>query len=437
MTSQRLRVLIVAHELSPIKGSECAVGWNIVTRLAKYHDITVLYSSGSQFRNTSYVDSINSYFDKSSSISGLTLINIDKPGKTRLTAKLNFIFKKLSPIGLPFLYYLGYKYWQKAAYREAKRLHGLNNFDVVHQLTQISFREPGYLWKLDIPFVWGPTGGTSTFPKKFNKLLSAQSKLLEWIRSVSNYYQFRFVPRVLKANRKAAIIYAFSQADADRLQKRATGQIKIMLDVGTYSRQQNETNINKDKSILKGIWCGRLSDYKAPSILLESLAQSQLTREKIKFTIIGLGSLEEPMLGLASDLQLKNIEWIREVKHDEIFGLMGQADFFVHTSLREATSSVITEALTMGLPVICHDAYGMSIAINETCGIKVPFVSPELSIKGFHDAMERLLLDDGLLEKLKIGAYQRSLEISWDVMAEKIAADYLEIGLKNKLENSV
>jgi hypothetical protein len=69
----------------------------------------------------------------------------------------------------------------------------------------------------------------------------------------------------------------------------------------------------------------------------------------------------------------------------------------------------------------------MSIAINDNCGIKVPFISPEDSVKGFHSAMEKLLLDKSLLKELKMGACKRAIEISWDVMAETMANDYIAI----------
>jgi glycosyltransferase involved in cell wall biosynthesis len=437
MKSDRLRVLIIAHELSPIKGSECAVGWNIVTRLSKYHDVTVLYASSSQDRhNNGYVNAINKYLLTSTPIIGLTLINIDQPAVTKLIASANKMFTKLGPTGLPVLYYLGYKYWQKSAFSKAKKLHKIENFDVVHQLTQISFREPGYSCKLGIPFFWGPTGGASTLPKGIYKALPWQFKILENVRSFSNIYKFNFVPRFIKANRNASIIYAFSKEDANRLKKRAKGQVKIMLDVGTHSHSKNSISDTGDSSVLRGIWCGRLTDYKAPSILLNALALSQLTREKIKFKIIGSGSLERSLIKMAEDLNLNNIEWIKEVNHREIFELMKHADLFVHTSLREATSSVIPEALSMALPVICHDAYGMSIAVDETCGIKIPFISPEESIKGFHEAIERLILNRSLLEELKKGANKRSLEISWDIMAETMASDYTAIVNKN-IEKSV
>lgn len=429
MESRRLNVLIVAHEFSPIQGSESAVGWNLVTRICKYHDVTVLYASGSQFNDNSYVTVINNYFQTKEHIPGLTLVNIDKTSFQKFFVNVNKPFKKLSAIGLPAIYYLAYNQWQKSVLKTVKLLHQKKNFDIVHQLTQITFREPGYLWTLGIPFVWGPTGGTATFPNTFRKDLSMQSKILISIRSISNYFQFRFVSRILQANKKASIIYSFSQKDADRLQKRAGGQVKIMLDVGTYARPVKPV-VAKNESTLKGIWCGRLSDFKAPAILLKALAQSQLTREKIQFTIIGKGALETKMHDMAVELKLENIEWVKEVSHARVFELMEAADFFVHTSIQEATSSVITEALSMGLPVICHDAFGMSIAINESCGIKVPLLSPLDSENGFHQAMQKLLLDKKLLEELKVGARKRSNEISWDKMAETIASDYLTIANK-------
>lgn len=426
MITDRLNVLVVAHELSPIKGSECAEGWNIVTRLAKYHNVTVIYASGSQFGKNSYVDAVNDFIQTNGSVKGLTFVNIDRPRVTRILASINKRFKALGSIGLPVLYYVGYKFWHKAAYDEAKRLHELNKFHVAHQLTQITFREPGYVWKLGIPFFWGPTGGTSVLPIKFYSLLSKTSILLEIVRTLSNVYQFNFNRRVINANKKASVIYAFSEHDVNKFSKRAKGKIKVMLDAGTY---ENVIQLNDHREIVskpKLLWCGQLSDRKAPSILLKALALDSRTKDLIDVIIIGSGPLKEAMQKLALNLGLNNIAWIERVSHDEIFKLMEQADFLVHTSIREATTNVIPEALSTGLPIICHDVNGMSLAVNETCGIKVPFVSPETSILGFHNAILKLITDKNYLIELKKGARTRSVEISWDNMVQSISNDYIE-----------
>jgi glycosyltransferase involved in cell wall biosynthesis len=429
---KRLNVLIVAHEFSPEQGSECSEGWNLVTRLAQYHDVTVLHASGSQFRHNSYSEAIDRYHKSNNPIPGLTLINIDQPKITKFISRFNANFLKIGSIGLPVLYFSAYKYWQKAVYSEAKRLTKEKEFHILHQLTQITFREPGYLWKLGIPFVWGPTGGTSTIPKGFLSMLSWKSKVFEKIRSFSNFYQFRFVPRIIQANKQARLIYAFTKEDGILFQKRAKGEIKLMLDAGTtLTKVKKEVSKEENSSVLTAIWCGQLIERKAASILVHAIAAGQFQANQIKFLIIGDGPLRDSLIQLASELHINNIEWIKNVSHDSVFELMRAADIFIHTSYREATSNVIPEALSMGLPVICHDANGMSIAINDSCGIKIPLVSFDESVAGFQKAIHQFLSDPVHLGQLKKGAIARTEEISWDAMAATIAKDYHKIYNKN------
>jgi glycosyltransferase involved in cell wall biosynthesis len=424
---KRLNVLVVAHEFSPEQGSECAEGWNVVTRLAQYHDVTLLYATGNQFKHTNYKEAIERYHFSNPLISGLTLISVDQPKVTKLISRINSKFLKLGSIGLPILYFTAYKFWHKAVFNKAKQLTKDKEFHIIHHLTQITFREPGYLWKLDIPFVWGPTGGTSTIPKGFMNLLSWKSKVFETIRSFSNYYQFRFVRRIIQANKKAKLIYAFTKEDGELFKKRAKGEIKLMLDAGTVLSGKKELLKKEVSTVKTAIWCGQFIERKAPSILVQAIAAGQFKEDNIRFLFIGDGPLRDSMKILASDLQINNIEWISNVSHEKVFELMSAADFFIHTSYREATSNVIPEALSMGLPVICHDANGMSIAINESCGIKIPLLSFQESVVGFQKAIEQLLRDSVYLEHLKKGAIARTNEISWDAMVNTMANDYLKI----------
>lgn len=113
ISQRRLRVLIIAHECSPVQGSECATGWNIITRLSAYHDVTVLYASGSQREPHSYVASIDKFIQENGPVAGVRFVNIDQPKFTRSIASFNKFFAGLGSIGLPLLYYIGYRYWQK------------------------------------------------------------------------------------------------------------------------------------------------------------------------------------------------------------------------------------------------------------------------------------------------------------------------------------
>ncbi|MFA6484316.1 MAG: hypothetical protein WCW62_17190, partial [Bacteroidales bacterium] len=94
-----------------------------------------------------------------------------------------------------------------------------------------------------------------------------------------------------------------------------------------------------------------------------------------------------------------------------------------------------------GLPVICHDISGISIAVTGECGIKVPLVSYKKSVLGFRDAIRvaSCKLQDascstqtatGNLQpatNLRSGALNRAKELSWDSLAERISTAYNDL----------
>ena len=156
--NDRIRLLISAYAVSPARGSECTVGWEISTRLGAYFDVTVLFCKETPSKYPYYTE-IEDYLN-SKPIENVNFVPIEMPETSKK-------YTKLHNSGFWPAYYWGYKCWQKEAFRVAKRLHQLERFDVAYQLNMIGFREPGYLWNLDIPFVWGPTNGFHSIPFSF------------------------------------------------------------------------------------------------------------------------------------------------------------------------------------------------------------------------------------------------------------------------------
>lgn len=433
----KLNILISASELSPVQGSECAEGWNIVSRLGKYHNITVLYAKGNQFNTNDYENALVTYFSNHPNTFNIEFIPIDQPKSTIFIAFLNkLISKDISSIGNPVLHYQGYKYWQIKAYKKAKELCKVKHFDIVHHLTSISFREPGFLWKLPIPFVWGPTGGMSSIPVSYYRFIGYKFAIFELLRTTINTIQFYTNIRIYNSMKKSALIYTFSKEDQSIFYKRTGKKPRLMLDAAS-NVSTSDTKIelkNIEFNYLSVVWCGQLIKRKALEILLYALSSDGQFQKKIKLKIIGSGPLENYYKTLSKSLNLENcIEWTGQVDRNTVFNIMNNSDLFIHSSYREATSNVIPEALSNGLPVICHDINGMSIAVTEYCGIKIPLVSPAKSIQGFKDALLYLINNRKELTRLKIGAVKRAKELSWDSMAETIANDYNLI--YEKLEN--
>jgi len=183
----RLNILICAHELSPYQGSECSEGWNIVINLSKFHNLYVIYATGSQKSPFSYKDAIDDFIKFKSIPNQIKFYNVNQPKLTLLLSKFNYIIsKKNTAIGNPILYFMGYKLWHKNAFKKAKEILINEKIDLVHLLNSITFREPGYLWKLNLPYVWGPTGGLSHLPPTYLKTLKFNERLLQKIRFPKN-----------------------------------------------------------------------------------------------------------------------------------------------------------------------------------------------------------------------------------------------------------
>ena len=104
--------------------------------------------------------------------------------------------------------------------------------------------------------------------------------------------------------------------------------------------------------------------------------------------------------------------------------VMAGCHVLVHTSIKEATASVLLEALERGLPVICHDACGMGTAVTEGCGIKISLVDFQTSVSGVEQALVRLLEDPVLLAALSKGAIQRAEELTWRSKGLEISMAY-------------
>jgi glycosyltransferase involved in cell wall biosynthesis len=87
-------------------------------------------------------------------------------------------------------------------------------------------------------------------------------------------------------------------------------------------------------------------------------------------------------LGLQGRVRLLGV-----LARPELMSFYGQADLFVFPSLHDSGGSVVLEALSRGLPVVCLDLGGPQNYVDEDSGI---VVSTQLRSRG---AIERALAD--------------------------------------------
>ena len=423
---ERLNIVIGAHELSPEQSSECSVGWNIVIRLGNYHNITVLYAESNQSNTSNYKKAVDNYLKNNGLIQGVEFIEIKQPLITRLISRINKIITGYKDgQGLRILYYIGYKLWQLKAYSVAKKLHREKKFQLAHHLTVIGFREPGYLWRLPVPFIWGPVGGVTNISFRFQKSRGMSELFSEIIRYIITKLQLYLQPNVRQAGKRAKKIFAATQSDLVILNKRFKKKAELIPVAACDQNAVKKQNLIND--IVNVLWCGRMVRWKALDLLLRAIGSDEILKQKIKLTVVGDGPLLNEWTELAKNLNIEKITWKGQVSYFELQKLMNNSDLFAHTSFQEVIAIVVLDAMSVGLPVICNNVYGMSTIINDTCGIRIPMITYEESIKGFQKALTNVVNNKDIIEKMSNNIFLRAKELSWDSIAFQINQSYISI----------
>jgi glycosyltransferase involved in cell wall biosynthesis len=414
---RRRRVLVSAYAVSPVRGSEPGMGWNICLRLARHHDVTVLCSSEVPPKAEDFRGEVEQYLRQHGPVPGLTFHFVEPP-------LASYLLQRESPLLRRTLYYAGYRAWQRAAFRAAKAMHAAEPFDLVHQLNITGFREPGDLWRLPAPFVWGPVGGAANVPAAFMPLMGARDRLFYTARNFANTIQQKMRRRCRRAARRASHVWAIGDANRRLVEDTWGRPAEPMLEVGGERHPEGRVRTYDGSRPLRLAWSGQHVGRKALPLLLRAL-HGIGDATPVHVTVLGDGPETAAWKQLAARLGTADkLRWTGQLCRADALREMSAADAFVSTSVLEETSLVVLEALSLGLPVVCHDAYGMGVAVDETCGIKVPMRTPDASVAAFADAVRSLASAPARVRVLSEGALARAEALSWDRKARQIADTY-------------
>lgn len=412
--TKRLKVLVSAYACSPYKGSEPGVGWGFVSELAKYHDLWVIVEE-EKFRSDieryllahpDFGKSVHFYF---------------------IHKQRNRWLRKLWPPS----YYWYYRRWHQDACQLALQLHQEIGFDLAHQLTMVGFREPGYLWKLDMPFVWGPVGGMGLFPWRFLPEVGAYGALYYLGYNLFNRVQMSFLQRPRLAAKKAAsglvtgLIAATpeNQAGAEKYWGCAS---TVLAEVGLPREPVLHICERKPDEPLHLVWTGQHTPGKALNLALKALARIS-PDVKWELHILGEGKRSAAWQLLARKLGIDAYcHFYGWLPREQALQVMQKAHCMLITSLRDLTSTVTVEALALGLPIICLDHCGFAGVVDDTCGIKIAVTTPDEVVAAMAKAVEQLAQDENRRQALAWGALQRARNYSWVEKGRGVDAIYRE-----------
>lgn len=414
-SERRFKVLVSAYACSPVRGSEYGVGWGWVNAIAKYHDLWVI--TGAECK-----DEIEAYLSQHPELSG----------------KLHFSYVRrkrylwAESIWPPAYLYTYKNQWQKDAYKVGEQLHRDVGFDIVHQLTYVGFRVPGWLWKLDAPFVWGPIGGLEQTRWALVPTIGLRGMLHFGGRNLLNDLDRRLsrTPKEAFAKADGGIIAATK--GMQREIKRFYGRDSIVVsEIGLPPITRREPVPRASSQPLSLLWCGYLLPGKALPYLLEALGKLP-DNLNWNLKIVGKGPCLAKWQRIAREQGVANrCQWLGQVPREVVLRSMHEAHALVITSVHDLTSTVLVEALANGLPVVCPDHCGFSDAITSECGIKVSPNSKKEIVTGIRKAI-LLLTDEAYRLRLVDGAILRSAEFGWDRKAQIVSGIYSEKSTRQK-----
>jgi glycosyltransferase involved in cell wall biosynthesis len=417
--TSRPRVLAIAYACHPDKGSEEGVGWGWTRMLAQRHDVTVITAA----------------FQRPGIEAALSQLGVEAhhprfeyvPHRRWHYAPTPR-WRRIENSSLKPLMNLAYAAWQRDAYRLARQLHARSRFDLVHLLTYVGFRFPGQFWKLDAPFVWGPIGGLENTSWRFLPMLGPHDGLYYAARNTINSLQKRLLPGPKRAFRKArgGIIAATSGIQREIL--RCYGQPSdVICEVGPPLDAQAAPAWREPGMPLRIVWSGQHLSGKALPLLLRALAglPDELAWE---LDILGTGNCTESWRRLAGQLDIDHrCRWRGWLPRREAVEVMRAGHLFAITSIKDLTSSVLLEALSLGVPVICPRWCGFADVVTPDCGVTVAGETPTELIAGLAGAIVRLAGDEPLRRRLAAGALRRVEGFTWECKGQALESVYQRV----------
>jgi glycosyltransferase involved in cell wall biosynthesis len=330
------------------------------------------------------------------------------------------IYTWLHDLGFWPAYYLGYNCWQKSAFKMAEKLHNTKKFDLVYQLNMIGFREPGYLWKLPIPFVWGPTNGFHSIPMSFLKSLKGKEYFFQYLKHFFNKVQILISIRPKKAAKKASIVWCVDKIAQKKIEDWG-GKTDLLQETGLSLMNNIAFDLNKkfeNPNVLKLVWSGMITTGKALGILIDAL----ILNKDLNFSLIVLGDgpLLQEMKIRAQSINHK-IVWKGWLSKDEAIECVKSSDLLIHTSLKEGTPHSVLEAIAYGIPVVCHNTCGMGVVVNDKNGFKIPYIDFKTSTLFVSELLKSIFINPEILNAKYDTINQTTAMLSWDNKVKYIA----------------
>ncbi len=411
-----MKILLMTYECSPYRGSEWAVGWGRLLQASRVATVHVVTSE------SNYAALLRAREE------GLL-----PAGVFLHTPVPDARLRRLERTPGLFAYnYVAYEHWQRLAFLLAKELHARERFHAVHQVNVVTFREPGYCWQLDAPFLWGPMGGSQNFPPRFLSMLPPVEAFKEGVRGVSNWLSLRCKRRVRRAANAAAAVLAANSTNQRHYRRVFARDVELLLETGLNevhepNRSRFRERLTAPQKPLAILWSGECQSRKALPVLLRALHGLPAD---VAWTLRVLGDGPQRARWEAESARLglrERVSFEGRLPFAAAVAAMQGADLFCFTSLRDTSGNVVLEALAAGVPVVCFDHQGAGDMVTAACGWKLPVRTVAQAVSDWAGVIRQAASSPDVLLAKSEAATVRARAFLWEKNGDRMNALYREL----------
>lgn len=366
-----MNILISAYACEHGKGSEPEVGLRTVLAAAQNHEVWVLTRSNNLANLADFL--ADHPLGRFVHLEGLELSD------AALAIK-----KKAGILGLHWYY----DHWQRAAAKRAQQLDRVIDFDVVHHVTFANYWIRAGVSELEKPFVWGPVGGGVNIPPFLLPEVGVSGLTKEAIKALARFCGER---RATFRQSQIAASHTFAQnfETARRLDRCRSVEVlpnAFAVDVEAPAKQERRREV---------AFVARLVPWKACGLAMRSF--SLLGDPTVTLRIFGSGPMLRAVRQTAQNLGIEGrVIFEGESPRAEVLAKVAGASVLLHTALREEAGWAVSEALALGVPVVCLDIGGPPVLCSrwsKASSAVVPAATPAQTARRLADAVSALIDD--------------------------------------------
>ena len=370
-----MKVFLSAIACNPDLGSEAKVGWDAAMAVSEHNECHVVTHT-----------SCRKAIEQKQAEGIATQIKFHYFGDEFNWHPSRFIARIQS--------WLIFRKWQAQLLPVASALHQKHRFDITHHATYVTWRVASPLWRLPVPFVWGPIGGTASLPRAFFGILSAPTKLFEIARHASGLIASRsraFLDCVAKTS---ILVAANEETEVFFRRFRPTASITRLSpvffdDLQIAALREPPRPPTARERPLRLFAGGNLEGRKGVALALEAIAELNKRRIDVTYTFGGHGPELHSLQSLAQQLGVdEQVEFHQGFHKEDYVRRLKESDIYFLPSFRETTPITLIEAALAGCYPVVADNSGAGEIVRRIGGRAVPAHNKTQIVNEMADAIQ-------------------------------------------------